>query len=521
MGTRGFDYDSVIIGSGMGGLITGAYLVKKGIKVLICEQHTQPGGYFTSFTRQGYTFNGGIQACEDCGMLFAVLKQIGVMDRMEFDRTLFALATPDHFTAFRSMEDVFQFYRNLIEVYPGEAEGINQIIKDIDTFCGVMDAYCQIPNPMFGPLKDLVRRYPGWKKEYRDRLRFSKDFFRHLEIPLDDYLKDKLGDPDLIRFIKQMMYVGSPAAFALIFHYFVMDYYLPKGGFQVMSDVLADFITERGGEIRYRTMVEEIVLERGRASGVRLRGGDVVRAPYIISNSDARRTFLQMLPPEATTEPFKLKLRDTPVSDSVVTVFLGVDIPAEDIPTQGCSHVYYMSDYKGVDIARSFSDEDYYHRAPVEICIPSLHDPALAPPGKSAVILQALTFMGYGGNWGTENGKRGEAYQRIKEKVANQLIDNAEKVIPGLREKIEVKFAATPVTNERYTLNSEGATAGWTYDPSRAFNSGMKGIWGYRTPVKHLFLVGHWTMSPGGAPACFMSGRIVSSIINWRLKMRI
>ena len=65
-----FDYDAIIIGSGIGGLITGAYLAEQGAKVLICEHHRQPGGCFTSFKRKGYTFDGGIQGCEDGGVFF-------------------------------------------------------------------------------------------------------------------------------------------------------------------------------------------------------------------------------------------------------------------------------------------------------------------------------------------------------------------------------------------------------------------------------------------------------------------
>ena len=60
---RGYDYEAVVIGSGIGGLTAGAYLARKGRRVLICEQNHQPGGCFNSFTRKGYTFDGGIQGC--------------------------------------------------------------------------------------------------------------------------------------------------------------------------------------------------------------------------------------------------------------------------------------------------------------------------------------------------------------------------------------------------------------------------------------------------------------------------
>ena len=518
---QGNDYDAIIIGTGIGGLVAGAYLAKAGARVMLYEHHSQPGGYSTSFTRQGFTFDGGIQACEDCGMLFSVLRQIGVLDRVELKKTKFGLATPDHFAVLDSLENVQTFYRELLKVYPDQAAGINRIVEDIGNFCRVMEAYCQLPNPMFGPLSPAVTKYPGWRKKYKGDLKHSKEFMELMKIPLDVYLENRLSNPDLILFIKQMMYAGAPASFTLSFYYFVMDYYHPKGGFQSISNALADFVIEKGGKIQYKTLVEQIVLENGRAAGVRLKTGEVVRAPYIVSNSDARRTFLKMLPPEATPETYRWRLAQTPVSDSAVSVFLGVDIPAEEIKTRDCKHIYYLPDYKGVDVLKSLDDEEVYTRAPVEICIPSLEDPTMAPPGKTAIVLQSLAYMNYANNWGTENGKRTEKYKALKEKVSNQMIASAEKLIPGLSGKIVFKTVGTPYTNERYTLNSEGATAGWTYNPTKAMNTGWEGMKGFQTPVKNLYLVGHWTMSPGGAPAGFMSGRIVSSLIKWRLRLRV
>jgi phytoene dehydrogenase-like protein len=145
----------------------------------------------------------------------------------------------------------------------------------------------------------------------------------------------------------------------------------------------------------------------------------------------------------------------------------------------------------------------------------------MAPEGKTAMVIQSAAFMDYGNKWKTEDGKRGDDYKAFKEKVADQLIANAERIIPGLKNKIVYKSIATPFTCERYTLNSKGASAGWTYNPVKAFNSGSAGFRGFMTPVKNLYLAGHWTMSPGGAPACFTSGKMVSSVIKWKKRFRL
>ena len=424
MRSRNYDYDCVIIGTGIGGLVAGAYMAKQGIKVLLCEHHSQPGGYFTSFTHKGYTFDGGIQACEDMGMLSAVLRQIGVLDRIELRPTTYALASPDGLYPLRSFDQLRKFYDNLIREYPKEAKGIKKIVNDMIAYSQVMEAYCELPNPMFAPFKETMDIYKDWKKKNKNKLKPKNEFFDSMNFPVDEYLGKHILDPNLMRFFRGLMYSGTPAGFLLIFHFVEMNYLHPKGGFQAISDALAEFIIEQGGEIRYKTLVEEILLERGRANGVRLKNGESISAQYVISNGDARRTFLKMLPAYATKESYKQKLRETPVSESGFTVFLGVDMSAEELPVQGCQHIFYVPDYEGIDLSKSLDDEKCYERAPMQISITSYHDPSLAPKGKSSIVLQSVALMDYGNKWRTENGKRGKEYRAFKKKVADQVIAN-------------------------------------------------------------------------------------------------
>ncbi len=157
-----YDYDAVVIGSGIGGLVTAAYLAKNGVRVLVCEQHTQPGGYFNSFKRKGYTFDGGIQACEDCGMLLPMLEQLGLRERINLHRSTFAYATPDFFLPLHSPADISKFYSELGKVCPDEAEGVSFISQKAYELSSVMEAYTSIPNPLFVPFSRFVGALPGW-----------------------------------------------------------------------------------------------------------------------------------------------------------------------------------------------------------------------------------------------------------------------------------------------------------------------------------------------------------------------
>ncbi len=516
-GHQTHDYDVVIIGTGIGGLVTGAYLAKHGVRVLLCEQHRQPGGYFTSFKKKGFTFDGGIQACEDCGMLISLLEHLGIRDRIELHKSVFAYVTPDDFFRVRSPADISQFYASLAKAYPAEKEGIAYMSQKAYDLCRTTEAFCALPNPLFVPFTRLLSTLPGWVLKHRDELSHGNDLMQHMKIPMDVFFQQHFRDPDLIRFLNQLSYKGSPAAFVLGMIAFVLDYYYPKGGIQAISDLLAEFITEQGGTLRYKTLVEEIIVEQNHACGVRLKGGETIRSPFVISNSDARRTFLKMLPDSAVPPSYQDKLRAAELSESSFTVFLGVDIPSEELPTQGCHHIMFFPDYKGVRFTEDLDDPLLYSRAPLEISIPSVSDPALAPKGKTSMILQSIAVAEYGNQWGTKNGRRTKEYRALKEKVARQLINTAEKVVPGLSKKIVYMDAATPLTAQRYTLNDGGASAGWSYHPQKGLNAGLDGMLGFLTPVKNLYAVGHWTSSPGGAPSGFISGRIVSEIVRRRL----
>jgi phytoene dehydrogenase-like protein len=514
---QGYDYDAVIIGSGIGGLVSAAYLARRGVRVLVCEQHRQPGGYFTSFKRKGYTFDGGIQACEDCGILLSCLEQLGVRDRIELHRSTFAYATPDVFLPLNTAADIARFYAELSKVFPDESQGISFISKKVFEFSSAMEAFTSLPNPLFVPFSHFLGALPGWIVQNWKELKSGPELMRHMSITMEDFFRQHLRDPDLLRFLGQLGYEGTPAAFVLGMVTFVLDYYYPIGGIQAISDVLAESIQERGGTIRYKTLVEEILLEGDRAGGVRLKGGETIRAPFVISNSDARRTFLNMLPASSVPEAYRQRLQRAEVCESAFTVFLGVDIPTEDLPIQGCHHIYFFPNYQGVDFKHDIDDPELYSRSAVELCVPSVTDPALAPKGKTSMVLQCIATADYCKEWGTKNGRRTADYRRLKEKVARQVIATAETLIPGLSKRIEYMDVATPFTMERYTLNSRGSSSGWSYHPRKGLNAGASGMTGFLTPVKNLYAVGHWTATPGGAPAGFISGKIVSEIVRRRL----
>ena len=512
-------YDAIIIGAGIGGLTAGAYLAKHGTRVLICEQGGQPGGYFTSFKRKGFTFDGGIQGCEDTGILLPMLRELDLLDRIELRRSNLAYGFPDLFCPVQRICDLSRFYGHLKKVFPHESNALDRIQEEAVEFCRVMEALAHAPNPMYLSVRQTIIETPGWLLKYAPGLRGIKRFSALLDIPINEYLATFVRDKQLIRFLS-VGNRGNPAAFSMSFAYAMMDYYYPaSGGVQATPDLLAQSILEKGGEIRYGTLVERILVERGKASGVELKGGETIRAPFIINNGDLRRTFTEMVPPDAVPGEYLRRLQQAEVSESVFYVYLGVDMPTERIPTQGCGHILHMPTYDTVDMTEIHSNPHFYRRALMMVMVPTLHDRSLAPEGKSVVILQCAASMRSLDRWGTWNGKRTKKYHAYKKEIAAQLIANAEQIIPDLSKRIELQIESTPFTLQRHTLNSAGASVGWTAHPRETFRGGWKGLLGSsNTPIPNLYQVGHWSMSPGGAPSGLMTGRIVSTVLRQRLR---
>ncbi len=513
-----YDYDAVVIGSGVGGLTTAAYMARDGLKVLLCEQHSQPGGNFTSFKREGYFFDGGIQACEDSNLLLPMLNDLGLLDRIDLVKSKFALAMPDFFKPLKQISDLNSFYQHLISVFPDEENPLNYLKKESMDFCHVMGALWNMPSPLFNTWGETIKGIPGWLVKYVPRFRHLPKFLKLFKIPIDEYLTQHLSDQNLINLLSQIGYRGSPASFSIPFIYFLMDYYYPsQGGVQAIPDLLAQCVTENNGEIRYKTMVDKILVEDGQARGIVLSTGETIRSRFVVNNGDARRTYFKMLPPDSVPASYKSRLQESEVSESAFMVYLGVDIPPEELPVQGCQHILYIPDYKAKKYNDINSDPDFFRQIVIMISIPSLHDKTLAPEGKSIINISCSASMKSLNYWGTENGKRTRRYREIKKEIADQLIANVEKIIPGLSQKIEVRIEATPFTFNRYTLNDSGTTSGWTYHPRETFHKGAKGTIAYKTPIKNMYQVGHWGFSPGGATAGFVTGKIVSSLIRRQL----
>lgn len=488
------EYDAIVVGAGLGGLVCGTTLAKEGWSTLVLERHARPGGYCTSFVRKGFTFDipectGGCGPDGDVGKIISYLglnKDIDFVEKDPFHKYIY----PEH--TIKVPVDVERYERELSQLFPSES--------------GIHD--------YFETLEKMWHETHGWG-DTPTISRYRNKTFQNL---LDDYLSDS----KLKAIVSSAWgYVGLPPSMvdAVSLAIALVSYhdgaYSPQGGYQKLADAFANGLKRDGGTLSLRTQVTKIIIEGGKAVGVALEDGTQIKAKHVISNADTKLTFLRLVGEEHLEKGFAQRIKNLKMSKSGFVVHLGVDMDLTDLDLKYGTIIYYPS----YDIEQGFiafeKNEiitDIDKKGFFGLSVPSLGDPSLAPPGQHCLHILLLAPYHYKNDWMTEEGKRGEGYKRLKEELADRLIKAAEKVIPDLSQHIVTRDVATPMTFERYTLSSEGAWYDAAVTPDQAGENRL----GTETPIEGLYLAGASTMG-GGTHAAIVSGFMTANLLTgWK-----
>ena len=506
-----YTYDVIVIGGGLSGLTSAAFLSKGGAKVLVCEQAPQVGGLFNSFWRSGYLFDGGIKAIENSAVMMPMLAQLGLLEQIQFTPSPIALVTGGQVQAIQHYDDVEAYFRLLEGLFPSEQTGLKQILQDTKIIYELMDGFLSFPIPFFDPPGSGNEARADWFKNHGSLLTRLPHMVSLMRQDLRPYLQRQLHSQNLINLISDLFPDGTSVLFGLGYFRMFLDYYYPKGGIQVVPRVLADSVQKWGGEIRLNTRIDQVLFDGKQASGVRLSTGEEIKAGYIIAASDLRQALTHLASETRLPKRFNRKLQTAEVSHSVFNVFLGLNVPTERLDLHGCSHIFYHPDLGGINEEDRITRTDYFSHVPQEISIPCMHQPGLAPQGKTGMIISAMTSWKYGNGW-----ERGSAeYEQMKETYTHELISSLEKFIPHLTDQIEICFSATPRTIASQTSNNNGAIMGWSFDRRRTFSRGnfLQMRSSVFTPIPRLLTAGHWTYSPGGSPVAVLTGKLAAEAI--------
>jgi len=493
------DYDIVVIGAGIAGLVCGNYLLDSGKRVLIIEKEKYPGGYACSFTRKGYKFDAAVhwisQAGEG-GIVRKVLTDLGIADEVRFSR----LPRPATVITADKRIDL-EFGRNgivqgLSDAFPSERARLEKLFNEVSGTKEELWRLIELDSGNFTGLRKILfnMSFP---------FRFGKIMKYHKK-PASDVIAAATRNEEL-RAVLDSLGIFPDISFV---HYSWFnsvgldgDAFYPEGGIQAVPDALAARFISNGGEIRYGTLVESLDIADKAVRGVVTPKG-VISADTVFSAGDATHTYLNLIGEERLEQGLVNEIKSWKPSESFFYVYIGADY---DLKARGFdgSPVWYIPG--SIDKA----EFPMLGTRVLGIGMPSLLDPTLAPEGKNIIVMGMVASCDFMAGCPVKGGKdgNGHIYEAIKEKITDYLIQTAEGILPGLREKAEVVVSATPHTFERYTMNRNGASSGWSMAADRQHKLPFK------TPIRNLYLTGHWTMNPGGVPAAFVSGMMAAKEI--------
>ena len=497
-------FDVAVVGAGIAGLTCANYLARGGKRVILLEQNDQAGGCMSGFWKEGYYFDSGNQSFESMGIVFPILKELGIYDLHQWQKVSYRAKSPFFDLIINSLEDTQDKFSTAFPDEPGIKVLFGEV-KRVSRFL------TELGDPWHLPMLE--------KPNLRNVLRFLKwlpDLQRWMDPEFKKRIFARIQRDDLRNWFTNVGYYQMPFFFfAISWHWWVYDYWYPAGGILNLMNSLVEKLQGLGGETRFQTPVKKILVQDGRAAGILTGEGEKIAADYVVYAGDYKRLIFEVLGEKYFEPDFVEKVRLSKVSEALVSVYLGLNLPPEELKKiMLARHVVSCPDLK-VIIPNQDSELKIHQKAWMELTSPAPENPALSPPGKSTLILQTFSSAEWQNFWGNrdENRARTPEYRELKKAVGMELIKNAEAMIPGISEKIEFQDVETPVSAIRHAMNTGGASAGWTYNLKYLPLASKFGFVSFRTPVPRLYTAGHYTMWPGGVPNAALSGKIVAGFI--------
>ncbi len=484
---------------------------KQGRKTLVLEQNHHTGGNMSGFRRKGFYFDGGDQSFESLGIVFPILDELGLLDKLRWHKARFRMVSPE----FDFCVDSFEEVEGALQAAFPEETGIPILFKEVREVSRFIESKM---DPWSFPLlhdfsiPKLASILP-WLPKLRRWLRFD---YRVKACSV-------IRDPGLRKWFTDIGYYHMPFIFfAGFWHLWMKDYWYPEGGMQAFHDLLAENFRQLGGDLRCNTRVEKIEYQGSTALSVLTDKGEVFSGDSFIYAGDYKRLVSSILGPEVFKPSFVKKIEGAKLTESLVNVYLGVNAGTEELDERlGAQHVFYFPNYD-VIFPSSESSEDVHGRMWLTLNHFGKENPNAAAPGQSSLVLQTYSSYDWMDHWGIGDvrGSRPEVYSRLKERVTGELTSLAENLIPGLGSRVLYTDVGTPISSERFSLNTKGSSGGWCYDDreSPVYRFPLLNL--FSTPLRNLRACGHYSLWPGGVITAALSGKIVANLSSGRKPLK-
>jgi phytoene dehydrogenase-like protein len=503
-------YDAIVIGAGHNGLTSAAYLARAGLKTLVLERrHVVGGAAVTEEVFPGFRFSVAsyvvsllrpeiIRELELPKHGLEILPLDGTFTPLEDD---YLWRVNDHG---RTMRELRRWSRTDAEAY----EEYGQLMVDMARFIKpILSVVPPDPSrtdprqwlPILGLARDFGRLPESHKAVFVQLMTMSAADFLDQWFETDP-LKATMAASGIIGTFQGIRSPGT--AYVLLHHYMgeidgaFRAWGIPRGGTGGVSEAIASAARSLGAEIRLEAPVARIAVRRGRVTGVALDSGEEIGAPCVLSSVDSRLTFLELLDAGNLEPEFENEVRRYKFRGSSGKVNLALDglpdftcLPGPGEHLRGAISFSPSVDY----MERAYDEAKYgrFSRRPyIDMIIPTLVDPSMAPPGKHVMscFVQYAPYHLSKGSWTEERDAFGDA-----------VLDTIAERAPNIRDLILHRQVLTPLDIESQFALSEGNIfQGELSLEQLFFNRPVPGWARYRTPADGLWLCGSATHPGGG-----------------------
>ena len=514
----------VIVGAGMAGLTAAAYLIRENYEVLILDKNDKCGGLLQTFQSGDFYFDSGPRAFVNSGIMKPILKDLDI--GWEFLENKISVGVEDQIVRFNSIDSLEEYKRMLVSLYPESIEDIEKIIPIIYRLSEYTKVLYEFDNPNFttnlmADKKFLIKKLLPWTFKFLNALRQFNKFNMPMEVFMDRLTKNQ----SLSDIILQHFFRKTPTYFALGYFHVYLDYFYPKGGTAAVVDLLKNRILEKGGEIRLNKNIVDVTPAEKTVTD---STGESYAYDQLIWAADLKTLYRYLNPAGLDAEiSAKIKTETERMfaakgAESVFILFMAVDRPTSYFQAKGGEHMFYTPSRKGLGETNRLKREalvkdfDTKTKAEVfdwvdrycelntyEVSIPALRDAAMAPEGKTGLMISCLLDYDI-----VEKIEQAGWYAEFKEKLENNIIRIfSESIYTGLADDLLFKFSSTPLTIKQVAGSSEGAITGWSFESDVPVVNKLAGIpKSVLTPIPGVYQAGQWAYSPAGVPIAMMTG---------------
>ena len=482
-----------IVGAGLAGLSTGCYAQMNGYSTHIFEHHSKAGGVAAAWRRDGYLIDGGIHFLmghKPGTVTYRLYEELGIVQCNHFpDMTIYGRFIDE--ASGKTIDltfDLDRLEKDLKRIAPVDSKVVENMISDIRRMeradlVGMMST--EKPPELMG-LLDKLRMFWRMHRVLRFfRGRYSK--------PMKD---NPLGaqDPLLRKVLENLFLPEVPLWFVLMIMALVANRQmgLLEGGCPDFVEPIERKYRSLGGELTYGAKVEKIVVENGKAVGVRFADGTEHRADIVVSAADGYSTIFGMLGGEFVDDRIKERYQSWKLIKPTIIVSFGVSRTFPGEPP--FSSIMVKDPLRiGNDNIPGFGVRIFNYST------------KFAPAGKTVVQVLVESSWDYWNNLRSDRAR----YEAEKKRIAAEVLKRLERYYPGISSRVEVEDVATPYTLWRYTLNHKGAYMSWLPAADKILETIPRTLPG----LSNFYMAGQWTTPGGSVPTSLFSGRQLIEVL--------